>query len=39
MIERRISGYLYNERFSEINEQKCREYGILSKYGLVSYCS
>ena len=23
MIEDRISGYLYNELFSEINEKKC----------------
>ena len=32
MIENRISGYLYNERFSESNEEKLRPFKIwLSK--------
>ena len=29
MIENRISGYLYNEPFSESNEEKCTAFQIM----------
>ena len=29
MIGNRISGYLYNERFSESNEQKCMAWFLI----------